>query len=508
MHTFQVEISLQGKILDAKLQSLEGVMQNTSSSCENWNEVLQLIPSFIDFGKVPEAFELCEQAIKILQNSNSHKLNQHKNLLTMFQIYLAHIDLSRKRSIKIHQEFFENLLIENEDALPRAHAFSALGLIAVFEGRLDLALERFNESAKIFRAQNEIVTALKAQVRQIMALRCLLRFEEAHHIAALALQEAISLGVSAIAPLLILHSTLGSICLELGKKFEAVRHMRESAKLSKIMPPSAAGAFAIFQYGKIQSVMGRTAEALTWLKLAEKMQRTLDPIARISTLLNILRCHSLLENWSEAREVSFLLLDSKLKDVDWHNVLEIYDEAIQLALHLHFPEQAQKWHRELENWPLEECIQVAEKNAFLEQTKQRIGLFLQKWNQAPCISPKDGEPEPAFSALLIDLAEGSILGKKKNGKFEFLRFRAHTLMGFLLAALFENAQKGNGESDKETLRTLVSLKSEEMTEASLRRQVDRLLATLVGKGFVTQAPDTTQFMFARGAAISCYALGL
>lgn len=476
------------------------------------DSVLRHLPWLIDFGLVAEAYEICEileTRWRKASRVQARPANAASEVQETFRlgsltcgIYVRHMDLARRRKIIEHRRFFEELLLSAGDAFFVAHAHSGMGLIAVYEGRQDEGAAHFQEARDLFHSIDRPVDALKMRVRLLMLLRMERRYLEADREASDILAEALKRGVDAISPVLICHATLGSNCLETGRRFEAQRHLREAAKLAQVMPPSSASAFALFHYGHVLETLGRRKEALAWLKRAEKIQRTADPIARCGTLIVMLRCERLEENWNAARELASAVLGDQTCKLDGDDARELFDEAMKVYEALFDDSGMSQAVERAFDWSARFIADESERESYRAGLVARARTFTHSMALATILPPPGPESEAARSAasagsaaavasferspeskrIHIAPSDGVLCVASRNGAVHRIAFSRDSAMGRVVECLLAARVIGQRDVQRERLLSSLAVGMDAKKSDSVRRKFDRVVNVLTELG--------------------------
>ncbi len=402
----------------------------------------QLLPRLIDFGNLDGCYEFCELLVNKLQNIPSAK-----KTVNLCKVYRAHIELSQSKNLDQNKIFFTELK-KSTDVFLKSHAFSALGLLSIYNNEMDQALRLFRDSEVGFRSEKNIVDALKTQVRQVMVLQLQDKTSAALAICQKIKKEAEKVGVTAISPLLFSFSTLGSIAREQGHRADALDYFQEGVKFSKAMPVSVNSAFAMMQYGILLAEMERFEDACPLLFDAEKIQEILDPQARVCSLLNLLRCFRKLRDWNSCYLVSKMGMSSLL----------IQAETEDLG---NFLEQLILFHLEVFDWSgAEKVIDFAKKHNLASESEshdEAVSFLVDEWKETknewfeiPAILPigeKYGAQQseileniPQF--IFIDFNDGRIFSRSANSNCREEFFAPGTLISHLIAYFYESRGEG------------------------------------------------------------------
>lgn len=316
-----------GESLAKRLLSVEPLPFEDAGWCK---EVRASLPLFLDLGMQAQVYEVCEG---LVQQPASQQPAQAL-LVQDARIFLAHLDSLRKRALPDCRVVFLAQLSAAQAWL-QAHGHFGMGLLQVFAGDLEDALLHFQKAHERFLADGEEVFALKARIREVSALRLLTRYPASTAVCEDVLRRALDIGVAAFSPLMCAMSSLGSDAAEQGRFAEALRHLRECARLARVLPRTPATAFSMLQYGNALARVGRHSEAVGWLERADDIQRVLDPIARPATLFKLAQSFRELGRLSEARQAILLGLGSRLAGIDPEDFFDVQVEAMKVFLACH-----------------------------------------------------------------------------------------------------------------------------------------------------------------------------
>lgn len=422
----------------------------------------ETISQLIDFGRDAEAYEICEQLD--VESPSLQKLTNEG----IACIYRRHLDLLRKKDIQKSQDFFKAAQ-KSPVCFYRAQAFSAAGVLSLFAGEYLDALEQFEHAQREFFGEFDI-DCLKMEVRAVMVLRILEKYDEANERCQLLLQRALKFGARAITPLIFCYATLGSNCFESGKKYEALRYLRVAAKLSKEVLPSSSAAFAMFQYGNVLLKIHSPNDARTWLERAFQIQRVCDPLAGVATRLVLVECYRKLKLWNNAIELARGLAQNRLLRVDPAAIGEAAGEIIRTGLGCHDDEliaQGLAIAGELEPQHIPER----------ERLKEEVEKFRDYWRAASVMVAREKQKKIFY----VDFKNQVGVRKSTEGNESF-SLRKDSGVAKILRFLFLARQRGQIYLKKEELIACLFDNSKGVQQPSKRKQWTRAETELLKLG--------------------------
>jgi tetratricopeptide (TPR) repeat protein len=502
------EISDHRKKIESVCEELLREMRSKALEPEFIRNVTRFLPLILDFGKVTQGYELCEflisrwQNVSLFQQSVSPTAPLHSPSMAFLfcRIYKCHIDISRKKELASHRRFVESLR-DSPHAWLRAQAFSALGFLDVLEGKNRESLPSFEEAIQLFEMQGDTVGILKVRIRKIYALFYLWENEKALEEAKEVLERALKTGVAAVSPILAAYGAIGHNYMDAGRHSDGLRSLREAAKISKLMAPSHAGAFAIYQYGYALCRTGRHKEAIVWLDSAEKMQRMFDPVMRHGTLTVLLNALRLSGDLSRAVTLSKELISDRLLNIHIEDQLEAYEEAIQVELARHCLEGAQQLLQNFMGWCDRNSVSELDKETFRAKLDTHIQSYIQHWTDAHVLLPLGsvGQKMPNSSLrVFIDFENRSVMalgGRHSDGVAE-IKLTKDSGIGYIFWLLYEarDKQAQNGVGKDQILEKL-STESPDTHADSIQRRFRRALSVCLENGLLEEVRHEGQFFY-------------
>ncbi len=465
--------------------------------------LIDILPLLIDFGRIADVDFLCSSFLK--KNASSLNevivLEQSKSplhALEICRIYLIHIDLLKRRKCIEHEVILQQW-INHPSLFIQGHTHSALGLLSVYLNDLSKAQSYFLKAEQLFRQISEPVDALKVAVRTITLMRMQGHYKDSQNACKNLLSEAKSLGIDALSPLLILYSTIGSNLIEMGHRYEALRYLRDAAKLSRAMPPSSASAYAFFHYGHALEQVGRRKEAVVWLEAAEIIQRPLDPVAASATFIALLRCDFAMHAWNNARQRMRMALANESAFLDADNARELLEVSFQISHALAQFEECQQLLNKAQAW--QASFEGDKKNSASCAFEQSIQIWkiqlLETQSRSACLPALNNlcnNSPHALKKIKVDFSSGMLIGQNYAGQYTHISFRKKTHLEFLLSSLVLTRQNAGSELHLEVLQKS-SKASKDAQSDSLRRKQDRVMFDLKKGGFVHERTKQGRVFF-------------
>lgn len=471
------------------------ILANSPQSEETIAQVLADLIHLVDWGQPGVAYEYAEifekkwRTLVVAKGEISSSLPRYHPVvaLQICRMYIIHWDLARGRCLAQAQPQLEALVANPLNDFIHAHALSALGFLAFLQQKNTLAKDRFNQARELFLADGDLVDALKMQVREIMVLRFEDQQEEAFQRAEMLLAESLPHGVAAISPILLAYSILGQASLALGRRFEALRYLKESARLARVMPPSNASAYAMFQYGRALQEHGKHEEAVRWLEKAATVQRVSDPVAHFATLIHLVRSHRLSENWSDARTTARALINQRITDNDAQAAREMFAEVHRVFLEtLDFARAGRVVERAAEWSRLQE--ESEENSALIARLSDETNTQVATWECACSRIPACSEltVNDQTPILFMDLVDERIVFHQVCGSLALLRIDSNSAMSALLVDLFQALLRGEAGIHRGEIINRMANSSPGVQEKSLRKKLLRIMDPLTNAGILVE----------------------
>lgn len=474
MHEYGRQLATFHINVTEKFQSFKNDFVNQSKpSLEVVEKFVELIPQFVDFGYHVPAYEVCEEL--------SGKLKEKSYPLLCLKTFVGHMDLAKQRRVAQNKNFFSDLLKESQLYL-KGHAHSALGYIALLQRSQDDAFSHFEKARDIFSQGHFEIDSLKAMLRCAMMLRFQNRYQEANDICEHVRERSLQLGVAAFSPYVIAIATLGSNFKELGKHTDALRFLKESAKLSTLLPPTMSTAYAFFQYGNCLEEIGRFDEAILWLKKAEKLQRFVDTVSRVDSLTVLFRAYHKTHQFEASFDTFDLLLKSKSLDVASEILRENIQAAFELYLTLCADEKISSLFDSifLSQEPVALDVPIAE---FQKSIQSKLTQHAEHWKNAKVVSAH--ETQETVGRCYVDFLTGTVVVQLRSGaSMAYKRevFRKDSFFFQILSVLLESRRQGKFGVERDVVFRHIQASCRQ--PRSLERQFQRALVSLRSLGLL------------------------
>lgn len=398
------------------------------ATCTEWSGRL---PFLIDFGFIAEAYDLAECLLARLDALD----RGGGDAATVCRIFIAHMDISRNRAVPDHLAFFRGLTA-SPYPLFRGHAHFALAISDIAQRNHERALGLLCRAEEEFRHAGEAVYALKMQLNRCMVER----IRENHDLAEKLCEQAIAagktLGPRASAPVCALLSTMATLRLRKHKPYEAQRFAAEAARLANLLPLGKAGAFALFQYGKILRRTGARTRAIAQLEEAERRQRTVDPVAQVATLIELFQCYRDERQWENCFATLRRALRHHNIGIYWHDLQEALQEALHACAAIH--------DRELATAVLTEAHPLVTRHAPSPDAAAGLVRLLEEKHCA--MTKRMAEFVPVWrgteSELWLDFGDCTVIHRRHGTFAGEITFLPDSALASVLRCLAESCEKG------------------------------------------------------------------